>query len=129
MNSSLQGPTMNVLLSVLVCGCTMMKPYRYNVYWRNASAQQLTDVRVSYGRFATTAGGYLWATEPLPGTAKVEFRTPDGTLHTKAVHISEDIRRNVKTSDLFFEIGRDLEVTVRLRTLEQRNAQSEASGP
>lgn len=113
-----------VVLSIMLAGCTALGPYQYNVLCRNRSNAKLNGLRISYGNFSTQFGSHLRVTEPLASEVHVQFSTEDGQTHRRRVHIPEDIRRNVRSSDLMFLIEPDLSVTVRLRTREERRAEA-----
>ena len=52
--------------------------------------------------------------EPIPDTAMVEWRTPDGELHSRRVSVRPAVPPSF-SGDLFFEIMPDHTVRVRAR--------------
>jgi len=77
----------------------------------------------------STYGSYHSVREKLKETVTVEFCTADGKKHTRSVPISEGIRRNIRQGDLIFTVSPTLEVTVCLRTAEERDAYVDSLEP
>mgnify|MGYP000277033979 CR=1 FL=1 len=105
-----------LLLTFLFLACTR----EYGIAVRNMTPNVITDARVTFDGFKSIGGvldpGIYAVTyetaRPIPSSAKVEWRTHDGELHSSVVLL--DVPPGF-AGRLFFEIMPDHTVRVRAR--------------
>ena len=108
------------MVASLLSGCSLMMGGRLNaVVLNNTGKQELNDAHVSYGEFESVGGvlvpgavaGHGGISHPLPERATVQWRTPDGTLHSKEVAVRSQLPKGFR-GEVWFQIDDSSGVTV-----------------
>jgi hypothetical protein len=100
----------SAMLLVAAAGCART-PVQ-NVVLRNVGSEEIRDARVTMGGFRsgeTHLSPGAWemkgnAPGPIPETATVQWRMPDGTLRTAEVPVARKLTRRF-SGDICFEIN------------------------
>ena len=95
----------------------------YSVAIENRTGRQITDADLFYrganflaigGSIAPGSGGvHLAVRAPIPESATVQWRTPDGVLHRQEVEVRRNVPRNFARGRIFFVVRADHTVEVR----------------
>lgn len=107
----------SILVTLLATAC--ISGTRYGIQLRNATTAEVREARVSFGDF-TFAGGVIppglykrqgLVTTTIPDSASIEWRTADGSKHTKVISLRSAVPRRF-SGDVVIDIQNGDEVKV-----------------